>query len=61
MASRLFSTLPSEICDFGGRVNAFKGFLDKFFMKIPDIPRIRGYTQHAERDSFIDHLAALRV
>ena len=62
MAPRLFNTLPSEIRDFEGIVNAFKikGRLDKFFMKIPDKPVIKGYTQPSASNSIIDQMAALR-
>ena len=60
-APRLFNALPSEIRNFEGSVNSFKGKLDKFLSKIPDQPPLRGYTQQAASNSLIDQLAVLRV
>ena len=40
MAPRLFNSLPPEICDYEGSMNAFKVKLDRFLKKVPDQPAL---------------------
>jgi len=61
MAPKLFNALPSEIRNFEGSVNAFKGRMDKFYAEIPDKPATPGYHQTAASNSIIDQLDALRA
>ena len=54
--SRLFNVLPQDIRDFKGTIESFKNKLDKYLLKLPDEPKIQGYTVAASSNSIPDQV-----
>ena len=51
LAARLFNCLPKDVRGLTGSVDSIKNHLDKFLRKVPDEPRLVGYTQSARSSS----------
>lgn len=58
---RLFNSLPIELRNFNGSVDAFKSRLDKFLEQVPDKPCLPAYQQPASTNSIIEQLAVMRA
>ena len=58
---RLFNSLPKDVRNFEGSLNALENKLDKFLRTVPDKPALPHYVQSSASNSLLDQLAQQRA